>query len=504
MQFVLRPGTTVSPRKGWPPKVGNGRKAAQKPIRVSPGGSPVEAVSAAGAASFFVSDPDNSRAVHRPSALENRRFRSLLLGLAGLPIAAVYAWQALLQPIFFGGYLGDFQESYMRAAGRLAAGLDPYDLCATMGCLEPTGPQYVMPPVLAWMLQPLVGVDRTAITIGAVLLLNASVFLFIWLVLRALRVVDWQLAALLCLVALGFEPTSANVSEGQVNLILLALSGIWFAAWVEDRWWGGAALGAAIAVKLIQGPIALLVLWGRQWAMLAAAAATGLVLWLLGAPQYLLEYLLKVLPQVSQGTGLFENHSPGGTLARLFDPATFFTDRGSPAPARLLTVLVALAALAVTFYILRPPSRSRQGRALEAAAAVAVTPLVASYSWGTHLVLLLLPMFVLIVWSVARRDWLVLGLVALGWLCIGPAHKLMQALLVTGYSDVAVLRVLAELGVVGVTSVWAAALIAVRRSAHGLHAADEDRSEREEHDRAREQHAVTRGGGDVLVEVVDH
>src|SRR5256885_3926676 len=67
----------------------------------------------------------------------------------------------------------------MRAATRIAGGQDPYDLCATMGCLEPTGPQYVMPPVLAWLLQPLVGVDARLITVGAVLVLNASLVLFI-------------------------------------------------------------------------------------------------------------------------------------------------------------------------------------------------------------------------------------------------------------------------------------------------------------------------------------
>src|SRR5205823_1922784 len=51
------PGSADSPRKGWPPKVGNGRKAAQKTISVSPGGIPIEAVSAAGAASSFCSSP---------------------------------------------------------------------------------------------------------------------------------------------------------------------------------------------------------------------------------------------------------------------------------------------------------------------------------------------------------------------------------------------------------------------------------------------------------------
>ena len=405
----------------------------------------------------------------RPSALDNRRFRSVLLAIAGVPILATYLWQALVQPIFFGGYLGDFQESYMRAAGRIASGLDPYDLCATIGCLEPTGPQYVMPPVLAWMLQPLVGVSSGVITVGAVLILNASLALFLWLTLKALRVEDWQLAALLVLVALAFEPVIGNISEGQVNLILLGLSGLWFWAWVQEnesraQWWGGAALGAAAALKLIQGPIVLLVLWARRWSMLVAAAAAGLVLWLAGAPQYLFEYLFKVLPVVSAGTGFFENHSPGGTLARLFDPDTFLTVRGSPAAARVLTVVIAVVVLLLTLAVLQPRATSAMGRALEAAAMVTATPLIASYSWGTHLVLLLLPMFVLITWALRRRDWTVIGLVAVSWFLIGPAHKLMQAMLVSGYSNLIVLRPMAEFGVVGILALWLACLLTVRRS----------------------------------------
>jgi len=401
------------------------------------------------------------------SALDNRRFRTVLLVIAGVPIALTYLWQALIQPIFFSGYLGDFQESYLRAASRVASGLDPYDLCATMGCSEPTGPQYVMPPVLAWLLQPLVGVDSHLITLGAVIVLNLSLGLFLWTALKALRIDDWQLAAFLVLVALAFEPVVGNIEEGQVNLILLGLSGVWFLAWVEDRWWGGLALGAAAALKLIQGPLALLVLWGRRWAMLGAAAAAGLVLWLAGAPQYLFEYLLKVLPAVSAGTGFFENHSPGGTLARLFDSSTFFATRGSPPAARALTVVLALIVIAVTFAVLRTPATQVTRRALEAATIVAATPLIASYSWGTHLVLLLLPMFVLIAWSVRRRDWTVLALVGVSWFLIGPVHKVLQVLLVTGYTDVLTLRVLAEAGVVGILALWIASLLAVRRFADG-------------------------------------
>jgi hypothetical protein len=94
---------------------------------------------------------------------------------------------------------------------------------------------------------------------------------------------------------------------------------------------------------------------------------------------------------------------------------------------------------------------------------VAVTPLVASYSWGTHLVLLLLPMLVLVAWALPRRDWLVLGLIALGWMLIGPGHHLFQVLLVSGYSNLLVLRLMAEFGVVGIGSIWTASLLAVRR-----------------------------------------
>jgi hypothetical protein len=396
--------------------------------------------------------------------LDNRGFRSLLLLVAGAPIGLLYMWQALIQPLVFGAYLGDFQESYMRAARRLAANADPYDLCQTMGCLEPTGPQYVMPPPLAWLLQPLISVDSHVITVGAILVLNASLLVFIFCALRALKVDDWQLAALLVVVAISFEPVIGNIDEGQVNLVLLALSGVWLWGWVAGRWWGGAAIGVATAMKIIQAPVGLLILWSRRWSMLAAAVAAGLGLWLLAAPQYLLEYLFSVLPAVSAGTGQFENHSPGGTITRLFDPDTFLgITRGSPPAARVITLLIAVAALAITFLVLRSPAADSTGRALEAAAVVAVTPIVTSYSWGTHLVLLLLPILVLVAWGVRRRDWLVLAIVAAGYLLIGPGHNRFQSLLVNGYSNFFVLRLMAELGVLGVLAIWTASLLAVRR-----------------------------------------
>ena len=405
----------------------------------------------------------NEPSAIRLTALANRRFRRLLLVWAGLPIGVFYLWGGVVQPLLLGTYQGDFQESYLRAAGRIAAGLDPYDLCQKFGCLEPTGPQYVMPPLLAWLLQPVVGVDGHALGVAVIIVLNAALVVFIWFALKALKVNDWQLAVLLVLVALTFGVTG-NIEEGQVNLLLLALSGAWLLAWVDGGWWGGLALGAAVALKLIQAPVGVLVLAARRWSMLAAAAAAGIVLWLVAAPQYLLEYLFQVLPAISAGTGLYENHSPGGTISRLLQPDAFLgAVRGSPPAARVITLGIALVALALTLWVLRPPAVTSNGRALEAAAIVAVTPILASYSWGTHVVLLLLPMLVLIAWGVRRRDWTIIALVGAGYLLISPGHHWLQALLASGYSNLLVLRVMAEFGMVGILAIWIASLLAVRR-----------------------------------------
>src|SRR4029077_7769931 len=317
----------------------------------------------------------------------------------------------------------------------------PYDLCILQGCAPVTGTftplplagaQYVTPLPVAWMLQPLVGTDprlQLAVIVGV---LQVALVIFLWATMRAIRVTDWQGALVLVLVELGFEPVIGNFAEGQVNLVLLGLSGIWLLAWVAgDRWWGGAALGAAVAIKLLQAPLGLLTLWGRRWRMVLAAAVAGAALWLLAVPQYLREYLFKVAPVRAGGTGLFENHSPGGTVARLLDPGTFLgAVRDTSPAARVITTVIAVVTLAITFWVLRRPRAEPTGRALESAAVVAVGPLVASYSWGTHLVLLLLPMLVLVAWGVRRRDWMVLGLVALGWALIGPGHSWFQMLLV--------------------------------------------------------------------------
>ena len=438
------------------------------------------------------------------SPLDHAWFRSVLLIGSAIPIAALYAWRTVVLPLASGALPEDFTVNYMAAAAKIAAGHNPFDLSPSLQ-LTVAGPQYVTPLPVAWMLQPLLHASP-AVQLAVVLsALQASLAVFLLTALRALGVRGWHMPLLLVLVAIAFEPTMANIDEGQVNLVLLALSGIWLLGWMRgDRWWAGAALGAGVAIKLLQAPLALLVLWGRRWRMLAGAVAAGLALWLVAVPQYLPEFIFKIAPVLSAGTGLFENHSPGGTVARLLDPNTFLgAVTTTPPAARLITAAISLVVLVATFGVLRRPAKGH-ARALEAAAMVAAGPLIASYSWGTHLVLLLLPMVVLFHWAIRRRDWLVVGLVGAGWTLIGPGHNWFQTLLVSGYPNLPVLRLMAEFGVIGITAIWVAALLAVsrQRSADRADAAHENGAQHEEHDRAGEHRAVPRVGRQV-VEVIE-
>jgi hypothetical protein len=410
--------------------------------------------------------------VTRRSPLDDRRFRAVLLAIAGLPIAALYIWRTMIQPAVTDALPENFSANYMTAAAKIRAGWDPY---GPLTPLSPAAPQYVLPPPLAWMLQPMLALDPGVQLLVMIGVLQLSVLVFLVTALRAAMVKDWQLAVLLVLVTISFEPVEANFDHGQINLVLLALSGVWLLAWVAgDRWRGGAALGVDVAINLLQAPLGLLMLWRRRWRMVAGAALAGLALWVVAVPQYLPEYLSKVAPRLAAGTGSFENLSPGGTVARLLEPGTFMgAVRDTPGAARVITAALAIVSLAVTFWVLGKPRGDRPGRTLEAAAIVAVIPLLASYSWGTHLVLLLLPMLVLIAWAVRRRDWMVIGLVAAGWLLTGPGHNAFQTLLAAGYSNLFVLRLMAEFGVAGITCVWIASLLALRRSAHRLDAARE-------------------------------
>lgn len=401
-------------------------------------------------------------------ALLNRRFRSLLLTIAVVPTAVLYVWQTLYRPIFIPGNAQvDFFEDYVASAKMLASGVDPYSPCLSRACwLDLANAWSLYPPVVSWLAQPLVHLNHGLTSALALVGAQLCVASFIFVMVRALRIRDWQAVALWVLATITFAPLIGEVVERNLEVVLLALSAIWFAGWLAgDRWWAGIALGAGLALKLVQAPSFLLGIWFRRpWTSLAAMLTLG-ILWLVGAPQYLGEYLFRIVPGLNTGTGFAMDIAPVGAVARLFHPESMFGKpygTGIDTTVRVIGYAIAAAVTLLTALVLRGPRKDRDGRALEAALVVAATPLVVAVVRPGHLILLLLPMMVLGTIALRRGDWRLGIAVTASWILIGPVYLWMSNLLAAGVGA-QFLRPGAETALAGAVLMWLAALQTLRR-----------------------------------------
>jgi len=399
-------------------------------------------------------------------AMLNRRFRSVLLALALVPTTLEYLWQTLVRPIVFPGNAPiDFFEDYVGSARLLASGTDPYSACLSRACWTDLANAWSLyPPVVSWLSLPLVHLDRGVV--GAIALLGAElcVALFVWITARALQIRDWQLIALWALAVMAFPPLIGEVIARNLQVLLLVLSAVWFAGWLAgDRWWGGLALGAGIALKLAQAPSLLLTMWFRRWRASVAALIAIAVLWLVGAPQYLVEYLFRIVPGLNTGTGFAMNVAPVGAIARLFHPGSMYGDgTGIDTTVRVAGYTISALVTILTVLVLRSPRADREGRALEASLVIAATPLMVAVVRPGHLLLLLLPMMVLGTFALRRKDWRLGAGVAVSWILIGPIYLSFSNLLAAGVGAQFV-RPGEETALAGAVVLWLAALITLRR-----------------------------------------
>lgn len=397
------------------------------------------------------------------AALANRRFRTLLLALAGVPILAAYAWYGAIWPIFW-NQLSDFRQVYLDGARVIAAGGDPYQcstgFCSghTKGWLGAAGAVY--PPFTLWVMQPFDRFDPAVVDAFALVAANLCVIAFIWIVVRALAIRDWQLVAVITLMCLSFAPTLTEVQNRNFQVLLLTLSGVLLLAWRRgDRWWAGAALGLGLAIKLVEAPLLLLGLWGRRWLLVAVGLVTWAALWLLAVPRLLPEYLFQVLPSVGRGSGEEMNIAPLGAIARLFHPESLYLQgRGVDLPVLVLTAAVSAGVLGVTAWRLRRPRTDPQGRALELAAAFAAMPLMLTLVWAGQLVLLLLPMIVLLDFGIRTQSPRVVIAVAASWLLIGPVYLGFTNAFAIGLGFQALFEVWVDAALAGAVILWLATL----------------------------------------------
>jgi Glycosyltransferase family 87 len=398
-------------------------------------------------------------------ALANRRFRSLLLVIAGVPIGVAYAWYGLLWPMTWQS--SDFSEWYLQGARIIAAGKDPY-ICSPGYCTGQTQEWLgaggaIYPPFALWIVQPFIRFDPRIVDAGALVAANLCLALFLVLVIRALGVTDWQERVVIVLACVSFAPTLTEIQNRNFQVVLLVVSAVLLMAWRRgDRWWGGVALGAGLAIKLVEAPLLLLSAWGRRWWIGAAALATWAVLWLIAVPRLLPEYLFQVLPSVAQGSGAEMNVAVLAAVARARHPESLYLQgRGVDLPVLAITASIGLAVLLVTAWRLGRPRSDADGRSLELAAALAATPLLLTLVWAGQLIVLLLPMVVLLDRGLRTGSRGLIAAVATSWVLIGPLYLAFTNAFAAGLGTPLLFQVWSDSALGGTIVLWLAALAAL-------------------------------------------
>ncbi len=290
---------------------------------------------------------------------------------------------------------------------------------------------YIYPPLFAGLLVPVTFLPAGVVVRLWIVLMQLLAVGALVLVYRALgRPTRGELLAMAA-VAASFMPLIANALTGAMNTLLLFLCALALPALLrQQQRRAGFFLGLAVGIKLFPAALLPYLAFRRLGRALLYAGLTLAGTLLIGVaitrPAALAHYLFDLLPALGSGNGYRENQSLLGFFTRLCGPGG--PDGASAGPgwcARALTIPADLLLFAGLWVAtargpldrLSADARDRR-RALEYSLAVVTVPLVASVTWGLHLVLVLLPLAVLLRCLVAEggltrsRAVLLLGVIA--------------------------------------------------------------------------------------------
>ncbi len=302
--------------------------------------------------------------------------------LAGL-LLGIYLVGAPGTPGF--GYRLDL-DVYRLGAQAFAAGAPLYDhgFRTDFGEVLP----FVYPPIAAIMFFPLAVLPMV---VASILVLAASVWAAVWVLVRINRVLGSDLRGHSLLLALPvlllLDPIRMTLFLGQINLLLLALvvtDVVVLSSNHKYRRWRGVLVGVAAAIKLT--PF-VFVLWflidgDRRAAARAVVAAAGVTLiGFLLAPAESLEYwtrqIFRLDPQLPTWASGNQNLRPIANWFGLDPRAT-------------MVLWLALALLALGLAVLAAVRCARRGEPLLGFIAISAGGLLASpISWSHHWVWLL-------------------------------------------------------------------------------------------------------------------
>lgn len=363
-------------------------------------------------------------------AFGNPRFAWTVGVLLTAALVAAYLWSHVVTVLLAPQtpVAEDFSMYYQGAWSLRTLG-DPYAI-PDPNLHAPWDPRitttYIYPPLFAALLLPLTFLPPELVVRFWIVGMQLLAVLALIVVYRQLgRPSRGELLTIVA-ICVTFLPLIATALTGAMNTMLLFLCALALPPLLRhEQRRAGALLGLAIGIKFLPAAVLPYLLFRRFGrAVLYALATFALTLafgLLITRPAAISHYLLDLLPALGSGNGYRENQSLLGFFTRLCSPGGL--DGASAGPggcARGLTlsadvVLFAglwLATAHRSLWELSPAARYRR-RALEYGLALLTVPLVASISWGLHLVLALLPIAILLRYLVAERAFTRPRLVAL-------------------------------------------------------------------------------------------
>jgi hypothetical protein len=297
-----------------------------------------------------------------------RRLAGIAVGVVAA-ISAARVYYDTIHAAFSGDGPPHDLAVFLNAAGSVLNGHSPY--------LYRADETYAYPPVVALLAAPFHGLSAGAATLLWTLLSLAAIAAALWLL--GLR--DWRCYAL----AAVYPITRSAVDLGTIGpLLLLAVALAW--RWRDGVVAGGAAAGAAVALKLFLWPlVAWLALTRRVRASLSALG--------LAVVFVLLPWAILGFEGLGRYPGLLRHLADDEATSSYSLVAVGVRLHLPEAVATVLSLLVAVGFLAAAALVARDERREPRERdvatlTLAVAAALAASPIV----WVHYLLLLVVPL----------------------------------------------------------------------------------------------------------------
>jgi alpha-1,2-mannosyltransferase len=330
----------------------------------------------------------------RLRSLALRRHGLLLIRVAAVTASVVGVVNFVVAPLQ-GRFAGEFEDytAYLSAAQAAAHHTDVY--ATFLNHVQPIPVQgFDYPPVVAWLLQPLTGLPATTAATAWLFLLLACTVAGTAIIAYELLPATWPRLELTAVFAFLYAPVAYNLWHGQMSAVVYLFLALALRSWLRDKQVSiGVYIGIAALIKIAPVMLSVLLLRRRWWAACASLAVTlgvgvGGGILTLGAGT-LREYVTRVLPVLGQQNGWIYNQSAAGALNRLTGHSVLAFQPPSLV-LTILTVSIAVAAVAIAAWMVRPSEVSTEVRGAQFAVAILAMLLAGTVTWFWHLGVLLI------------------------------------------------------------------------------------------------------------------